>query len=300
MAIECRAALPAARDRSDVAALLGTAGTVGDHADWSVRALSVRQRLADALKPDVTSPADLDARLSGWKRQGSGQILAGFDAPPGSVVLDVGCGENPHSAFLADCDVEIVLADIDADAVVAAARAVRHFGSVARVREIVTDSAPLPLPDECADRIVATEVLEHVADEKDFLRELVRVGRPGSRYLLSVPHRRSEELQVPFAAPDYFTPPNHVRVFGEGEFVDLVTSAGLTVTHRQFDGFYQTMWWLMFWISAQPTFTPPWRPMLASWMETWEQVLRSPRGPELKKVLDEALPKSEVVIAVKQ
>ena len=218
---------------------------------------------------------------------------------PELEILDIGCGEQPHSAFFMDRDVRIILADIDPAVLSAGATAARGKGDVATLEKLLTDTDPLPLPDASVDRIVCTEVLEHVADPRQFLGELVRVARPGARILLAVPDHRCEELQKVFAAPEHFLPPNHIRVFAPGELIGLAESFGLEVTHQQFDGFFHTLWWLFFWISAQPDLAPPWAPLLESWSQTWDILLDTDRGLALKHELDQVLPKSEIIVAVK-
>src|SRR5690606_39105132 len=66
-------------------------------------------------------------------------------------------------------------------------------------RGVVTDCNPLPLDSGFASRIIAMEVLEHVADPQIILAELARVGRPGALYLISVPDGAAEKMQIPFA-----------------------------------------------------------------------------------------------------
>lgn len=249
--------------------------------------------------PVASDPGFRDAAAAGWRDADAGTLVPGFDAPPGTTVLDVGCGDTPHSAFFADRDVSLIVADILAESVAAAAARAESVGTWRSVTELVTDTDPLPLPDASVDRVIATEVLEHVPSPSAFMAELVRVGRPGALFLISVPDRRSEHLQGPFAAPDYFAEPNHVRIFDEGEFPALLESAGLVIEHRQLDGFFQSLWWSFFWVCAQPELGPPYQPLLESWMRTWNLLLDCERGPELKRALDERIPKSEVIVARK-
>lgn len=253
---------------------------------------------AAAQIPDFAALVERDAQGSGWNDRESGELLSGFDAPDGAQILDIGCGTVPHSIFFADRPVTITLADLLPEAVSESAARVRAAGD-ATVHELVTDADPLPMADASVDRIIATEVLEHVASPQRFVSELVRVGRPGARYLISVPDWRSEELQMPFAAPEHFQEPNHIRVFQQGELEQLLTESGLTVTHVQYDGFFHSLWWFFFWIAAQPDITPPWHAVIESWMQTWLRLLDTDRGVELKRALDQALPKSVVVVATR-
>ena len=247
-------------------------------------------------RPVVADTGLLDARMSGWFQERS--LAPGFDFSEVDVVLDLGCGNPPHSAFLGPVVERIILADIDEPTARGAQQRVREAGA-AEVEVLVTDSNPIPLPDAGCTRIIATEVLEHVEDPAVVMAELVRVGAPGARYLLSVPHDAGEELQRPLAAPDYFRHPNHIRVFDEDSFEDLVTGAGLEIVHRQLDGFFHTIWWTLFWSCGQPTLGPPHDPLLTSWAETWRLALQSEHGAVVKQQLDRLLPKSQVVVAVK-
>src|SRR5204863_2760863 len=52
----------------------------------------------------------------------------------------------------------------------------------------------LPFPDASVDRVIASEVLEHLWDDTGAIAELVRVLRPGGRMAVTVPTRWPERL----------------------------------------------------------------------------------------------------------
>ncbi|EXF91739.1 methyltransferase [Pseudomonas fluorescens HK44] len=238
-----------------------------------------------------------DAMLSGWFNQQTHELFTGFDISPEDTVLDVGCGDGGNVHYCAMSGAKIIVADIDA--VKIAATGERLKDTPARDIECyVTDCNPLPLPDAIATRIVSTEVIEHVDDPAQFLAELVRVGKPGALYLLSVPHPSSEHLQKDIASEQYFQKPNHIRVIGEEQFKQMVGDAGLEViSHSQF-GFYWSMWMLLFWETKVDLYNAD-HPLLNHWAEMWRLILDSPRGPQLKQALDAAVAKSQVIIARK-
>ena len=256
--------------------------------------------VAAAPPPDPAPCEDVvtrDGALSGWFNHETGEMLPGFDAGADDVVLDVGCGDTPLSLFFAGRAAEMIVADLLPENVTKAAVRLRAAGA-ARVRELATDTNPLPLESASVTRIVATEVLEHVPDPVRFMAELVRVGRPGARYLISVPDAASESLQRTIAAPSYFEPPNHVRVFSRDDFETLIREAGLEIEHRKLYGFYWTMWWCFFWTCKQDL-APPWHPLLDSWTRTWGLLLDTEQGGQIKAVLDSAMPKSQLIVARK-
>ncbi|CAI8842385.1 SAM-dependent methyltransferase [Pseudomonas sp. IT-347P] len=238
-----------------------------------------------------------DARLSGWFNQETNELFKGFVVSADDTLLDVGCGDGGNVHFCGMRGAKIIIADID-EAKIEATRQ-RLSDTLARDIEChVTDCNPLPIADGTATRVVSTEVIEHVDDPAQFLAELVRVGKPGALYLLSVPHPSSEDLQKDIAAPQYFQKPNHIRIISEEQFKALVSEAGLEIiSHSQY-GFYWSMWMLLFW-EAKVDLSHPDHPLLNHWAETWQAVLGSPRGAQIKQALDAVVAKSQVIIARK-
>lgn len=238
-----------------------------------------------------------DAVLSGWFNQQTGELFTGFAVTAEDTLLDVGCGDGGNVHFCATRGAKIIIADIDAAKVEATRQ--RLEDTIAQSVEChVTDCAPLPIADNTATRVVSTEVIEHVDDPAQFLAELVRVGKPGALYLLSVPHPSSENLQKDIAAPSYFQKPNHIRIISEEQFKQMVSDAGLEViSHSQY-GFYWSLWMMLFW-EAKVDLTNADHPLLQRWAETWQAVLESPGGLQIKQALDAVIAKSQVIIARK-
>lgn len=238
-----------------------------------------------------------DAELCGWFNQTSGELFKGFPVTADDTVLDAGCGGGGHVHFCGMRGAKIIIADIDAAKVEATQRRLKD--TPARSVEChVTDCNPLPIADGTATRVVCTEVLEHVDDPAQFLAELARVGQPGALYLLSVPHPSSELLQKDIAAPEYFKKPHHIRIISEDQFKAMVSEAGLEVISHSKYGFYWSMWMLLFW-EAKVDFGNPDHPLLNQWAATWQAVLDSPRGAQIKEALDSVVAKSQVIVARK-
>jgi ubiquinone/menaquinone biosynthesis C-methylase UbiE len=250
-----------------------------------------------ASKVDPYALGLYDAKLSGWFNQETNELFKGFEVSAQDTLLDVGCGDGGNVHFCGMRGAKIIIADIDA----AKVEATRQSLSDTPARDVecyVTDCNPLPIADATATRVVSTEVIEHVDDPVQFLAELVRVGKPGALYLLSVPHPSSEDLQKDIAAAEYFQKPNHIRVLSEAQFKTLVSDAGLEIiSHSQY-GFYWSMWMLLFW-EAKVDLSNPDHPLLNHWAETWQALLASPRGAQIKQALDAVVAKSQVIIARK-
>jgi SAM-dependent methyltransferase len=104
---------------------------------------------------------------------------------PGKLTVDVGCGEGRVARDLLERGHRVVAFD-GSPALVAAAR--NFTPSVAAE---VADVTALPLPDACADLVVAFMVLHDVEDVDGAVREAARVLEPGGRLCLALVHPMS-------------------------------------------------------------------------------------------------------------
>lgn len=78
---------------------------------------------------------------------------------------------------------------------------------------VVADAANLPFDDHSFSHVIASEVLEHLADDKGALREISRVLKPDGALVITFPHRRFY-----FSYDDRFV--KHYRRY---EISDMVT-----------------------------------------------------------------------------
>jgi SAM-dependent methyltransferase len=226
--------------------------------------------------------------------------VKGLEIGPEDTVVDVGCGAGFVCAYAGRRRAAVIGIDVDNDAVGQADEAMR--GVPARSwTPIQSRCDPIPLPDATATVVIATEVLEHVADPARFLAELVRIGRPGARYVVTAPHPASESVMGAVAPAWYWREPFHVRVFREGELDDLIRSAGLEVTATAARGFQLAVWWVFrFALGAQIAEPPPTdHPLLAHWDAAWKALDSTPGGTLASEALDRLLPKSQLVLARK-
>lgn len=258
------------------------------------------------------SPRDVglhDAILDGWFLNDTGELLKGFAISADDTLLDVGCGEGVATLFAVRQGASVIFTDSEHDKVRELARQV-DAQSTRQNLGLVSNSLPLPLADGCASKVVCMEVLEHIAEPEPFMAELVRMGRPGALYLLSVPAPLGEQLQQGIAPASYFQSPNHVQIFSAQRFAALVEDAGLVIEHRQASGFFWVMGMIFFWASERAAgrdlsgavrdrIQAPYPPLMESWAKTWQDLLAQPNGLAIKQMLDQFMPKSQVIIARK-
>jgi SAM-dependent methyltransferase len=133
-------------------------------------------------------------------------------------VLEAGCGEGYGADLIADVARSVVGLDYD-EATVAHVRA-----RYPRVDVRHGNLADLPLPDAAVDVVVNFQVIEHLWDQPQFVRECLRVLRPGGVLMMSTPNR------ITFS-PGRDTPVNpfHTRELDAGELTELLTDAGFVM-----------------------------------------------------------------------
>lgn len=72
---------------------------------------------------------------------------------------------------------------------------------------------PLPFEDESFDCVVSFQVIEHIRRDKEFVREVYRVLKPGGRFIVSTPNRPMSLTRNPW----------HVREYTAEEFKALLS-----------------------------------------------------------------------------
>lgn len=101
-------------------------------------------------------------------------------------VLEVGCGRGFYEHMLSYIfpDLYINAIDINNDYLTKARNTVKKDN----VSFLQADALHLPWKDNTFDRILSTEVLEHLPDDLTALQEMYRVLKPGGRVVITVPN----------------------------------------------------------------------------------------------------------------
>ncbi|MHA6763218.1 class I SAM-dependent methyltransferase [Streptacidiphilus sp. PAMC 29251] len=119
-------------------------------------------------------------RSHSWRTAANSAAYLLPELKPGQDLLDVGCGPGTITADLAKAVApgRVTAVDNSAEVLAQAERAVAEAG-VTGVAFEVADVHALPFPDDSFDVVHAHQVLQHVADPVQALREMRRVCRPG-------------------------------------------------------------------------------------------------------------------------
>src|SRR5438477_4475826 len=99
----------------------------------------------------------------------------------GKRILDVGCGIGAYvTKFRAFSD-DVFGVDVDEEKIQEAARALPHV--------LPAEAEALPFRDDTFDVILLHEVIEHVRNDRETIREAVRCLRPGGDVIIFAPNR---------------------------------------------------------------------------------------------------------------
>ena len=171
---------------------------------------------------------------------------------PGDRLLDLGCGFGRHAYQAARLGAEVVAFDAGADEV----RNVQDtFGAMAvageldaehaRVGAVQGDALRLPFPDGTFDRVIASEVLEHIPEDETAMAELARVLRPGGSMAITVPRCGPEFVNWALSDEYHDVPGGHVRIYRHGQLTGRLETQGLTeVGSHHAHGLHAPYWWL--------------------------------------------------------
>jgi SAM-dependent methyltransferase len=174
-----------------------------------------------------------------------------LDIRYGHRVLDIGCGAGRHSFEALRRGARVVSADLD-DVVL---KDVKQLGAAM----IMEDQAPLgstlecaradalslPFEDESFDRIIASEVMEHIPEDERAMREIKRVLKPGGILGLSVPRRWPEQICWLLSSEYHSAAGGHVRIYTRDELETKLADGGLLPFHHHYaHALHSPYWWL--------------------------------------------------------
>jgi 2-polyprenyl-3-methyl-5-hydroxy-6-metoxy-1,4-benzoquinol methylase len=127
----------------------------------------------------------------------------------GGLLLDVGCGTGSLWPYVADCFDRYLGADV-----------LRHDAYPAYLPfcAVDLDHQRVPMPDGFADVVAAVETIEHLENPRAFVRELVRLTRPGGWVVVTTPNQLSLLSKLTLVVKNRF------NAFQEGSYPAHLTA----------------------------------------------------------------------------
>jgi SAM-dependent methyltransferase len=170
----------------------------------------------------------------------------------GDKVLDLGCGFGRHAFEAARRGASVVALDAGRDEVNGVAAmfiAMVEAGELAEgsvhANVVQGDALHLPFPDGAFDRVICSEVLEHIPDDLAAMTELARVLRPGGTMAITVPRFGPELINWALSDEYHNVPGGHIRIYRRSVLAQRLTSTGMVVTgHHYAHGLHSPYWWL--------------------------------------------------------
>jgi SAM-dependent methyltransferase len=165
----------------------------------------------------------------------------------GEVLLDAGCGEGRHCFGALERGARVVGLDLDPACLAAAAGGLRRrAGELNSLGEMIRGNTfALPFADETFDKVICSEVMEHIHDYRAAARELARVTRPRGMVAVTIPTATSEHLYLR-VGDDYFESlGGHIRIFRPRELALGLAEAGLATLGVGFAHALHTPYWVL-------------------------------------------------------
>jgi SAM-dependent methyltransferase len=229
----------------------------------------------------------------------------------GDLLLDMGCGAGRHAFESFRRGARVVAFDYsaaelkDVGGLFAAMREAGEAGTEPGAMAVTAngDALRLPFPDDTFDRIIASEVLEHVSDDQIALHEVFRVLKPGGTVAATVPSWFPEKvcwaLSDEYHAP--FVEGGHVRIYSKPTLRSRMRTAGLRPGRAHHaHALHSPYWWLK--CAVGPTNDE--HPLVRAYLKVliWDIAQTQPMGTITRwteKLLNPLLGKSLVVYARK-
>ncbi len=171
----------------------------------------------------------------------------------GHLMLDLGCGFGRHAYEALRRGANVIACDLAHDELVEVRKIAYAMLSDGEIAEDVSvsasqgDATTLPFPDETFDRIIASEVLEHIPADDAAFAELARILKPGGMLAVTVPAFLPERICWALS-DDYHAPAaegGHVRIYTVAEIRSRLATAGLDYHDRHHaHALHSPYWWL--------------------------------------------------------
>jgi len=179
-----------------------------------------------------------------------------FPLAKGELVLDLGCGEGRH-AINAYLQQEVIALGVDLafkDLQTASEKSIAflsndHQGGFYLQQ---ANAEKLPFFDGSIDKIICSEVLEHIENYQAVLNEIYRVLKPGGLLAISVPRYWPEKICWQLSAAYHQVEGGHIRIFKSRKLKQDVCELGFRFyKHHWAHALHMPYWWLrcLFWKS---------------------------------------------------
>jgi len=165
-----------------------------------------------------------------------------------SLVLDAGCGSGRHLRALAKLpDLKIIGIDRNGSDLNDALTALKNMPDALSENYLVSraDINNLPFAPASFDCVICSEVLEHIPEHENALKELVRILKPQGTLVVSVPRYFSERICW-FISRDYYNEKGgHIRIYKKRDLQKMLKRQGIKCWKINYKhALHSPYWWL--------------------------------------------------------
>ena len=226
--------------------------------------------------------------------------LERLDLQPGQLLLDAGCGEGRHCFGALSRGVSVVGLDLDFESMRQPSKNLRQRGrEQGRLGEMAQgDAFHLPFADATFDRIICSEVMEHVHDYRGALAELFRVAKPGAKVAITIPTTTSELIYLRLGDEYFESPGGHIRIFRPQELAQGLAAAGFDTVGCGFAHGFHTPYWMLRSVMHLPNADES--RLVRAYREFLIRATASPLMDRLEGVLNYVCPKSIILYGEKR
>jgi SAM-dependent methyltransferase len=170
-------------------------------------------------------------------------------------ILDLGCGEGRHAITAYLCkNVESVAVDLSIKDLQTTKERFVEFADPdngdKRLLISIANGTQLPFNEHTFDKVICSEVLEHVADYGAVIAEINRVLKPGGVFAVSVPRFFPEWVCWQLSDEYHEVKGGHIRIFNAAYLKqDIETSGFVHYKRHHAHSLHVPYWWLkcFFW-----------------------------------------------------
>lgn len=233
-----------------------------------------------------------------------------LDLPPGSRVLDLGCGDGRHvRATRVLPGVWGVGMDLGKEEVRRTRDSLLMLDGISPQEGgthpdagpwlvVRGDAYRIPFSDGAFDCLIVSEVLEHLHEDDRALCEIRRVLRPHGQLVVTVPRFGPEAVCWALSREYHTAEGGHVRIYRRRALLEKLARNGFRVLGTHFaHALHSPYWWLKCLVGPEKNDFP-----LVRWYHrflVWEMFRRPRWTRSLEQVLNPLIGKSLVIYARK-
>ena len=178
-----------------------------------------------------------------------------FQLQPGDRLLDLGCGEGRHviSAYV-EGEITAIGVDLCLDDLKTAQQKAQDYLESDQQQKAFglanADALNLPFADNSFDKVICSEVLEHIPDYAGALKEIQRILKPGGLFCASVPRAWPERICWSLSDAYHQVEGGHLRIFKASALRKQIQGLGFRFYQRHWaHALHAPYWWLkcLFW-----------------------------------------------------